>query len=295
VLDADTANEMDDLYAIAHGVLSAPTMNEFVVTGLTSAHFNNVQLLTDERWHIYPTAGIDPVGLSQDLNEALLAALGREDLPHPLGCDRIVGYSWGYYEGAPIPDAPAVRFLIDQARRQPAGTKLDVLVLGPVTNVAAALLHAPEIAPRLRVHVLSMRYDFATGAWNKNSFNARNDINGLDLLLDNTEVELIVMPGNVARALQFRHAESLARLDPDDPLERLLRERWAEVDAGDSWIMWDLALVAAYLDPQLATTVRVPGPPENTPRTLRVYDSIDAEAIETAFWQVLASPRQGGS
>jgi len=283
ILDADTGNEMDDLYAIVRAVRSP----ELEVAALYSAHFNNVQLLTDDKWHIYPTEDIDTVAISQRINEHLLRLMGREEIPHPRGCDRMLGFAWGPPKRAPGPPSPAIDHLIREARALPEGEKLDVVVLGAVTNVAAALHKAPAIAPRLRCHIISMRYDTERGVWNKNSFNARNDLNGLDLLLARRDLELRVMPGNVSAALKFQRRVALERLDPEVELEAFLRKRWDQVSAGREWIMWDLALVEALIDPSLATTRTVPAPPENGGRPLEVYHSIDAAAMERAFWESL--------
>lgn len=284
IVDADTGNEMDDLYAIVRAVMA----EDFNVLGVNSAHFNNPQLLTDSLWHIYPTKDINTVGISQDLNEELLMALDMEEIPHPLGADRMLGYAWGYYEGAPIPEAPAVNFIIEQAEKMPAGRKLSVACLGAVTNVAAALETRPSIVSKLKVYLLGMQYDPVTGIWNKNSFNARNDINGLDQLLSNEDLELYVMPPSTARALQFDHQESLKKLSKlDHPVSEILARRWAEVSAGDSWIMWDLALIEAMLNPETATLQRRAAPPENGARPISVYVDIDEEQIEALFWDTL--------
>ncbi|MCF8227258.1 MAG: nucleoside hydrolase [Bacteroidales bacterium] len=209
-----------------------------------------------------------------------------EYIPHPIGCDRMVGYAWGYYPGAPVPVSDGVDFIIRKAESASPADKLNIVVLGAVTNVAAAILHAPEIANKLRVFILNMKYDVTTGAWNKNSFNARNDINGLDVLLDNKALELIVMPGNVARELTFTREDTRKRLsDCPGKLSDILWERWDHVRAGDTWIMWDLALVQAILNPEYATIIYGPSPPENTGGKIGIYTDIDADKMRKDFWR----------
>lgn len=290
ILDADTGNEMDDLYAIAGALAS----DRGELIGITSAHFNNVQLLTDSVWHIYPVENINTLKISQDLNEKILANLGRTDIPLPEGCDRMVGYSWGYYEGAPVPESPAVDFIIEQALKTPSGEKLAVIILGPVTNVAAAVLKSPEIIEKICVYALTMRYDPLLNAWNKNSFNARNDINGLDVLLNSRALEMYVIPGNVSSRMVFQREETLKRLaSMDHPLAELLARRWEEVSAGDSWIMWDVALVEAFLNPRFAVTETLEGPPENGFRPLQVYVDINVEEMQSCFWKKLERMMSG--
>jgi len=283
ILDADTGNEMDDLYAIVQ-MAKEKSVN---LIGLTSAHFNNVQLLTDSIWHIYPTENINTVQISQDLNEQLLSQLNLTDIPAPPGCDRMVGYAWGFYPGAPIPNAPAVEFIIEKARQYTPENKLDIICLGAVTNLAAAVLRAPEIVNNIRAHLLTMKYD-DKGNWNKNSFNARNDINGLDVVLNEEDLELVIIPGQVSRKLVFNREETIEKLEQSNlPAKEMLIRRWDEVSAGKTWIMWDLALVQAYIDPSAATFKTLPGPPENGSRPVKVITDIDSDQIKKAFWDTL--------
>ncbi|TAG52799.1 MAG: nucleoside hydrolase, partial [Cytophagales bacterium] len=64
-LDADTGNEMDDLYAIVR-LVKEPSID---LVGLSSAHFNNADLLVFEKWNGYNAKGLNTVAESQRLNE----------------------------------------------------------------------------------------------------------------------------------------------------------------------------------------------------------------------------------
>ena len=157
-----------------------------------------------------------------------------------------------------------------------------------MTNVASAVTTAPDIAPNIRCYLLGMRYDFSKAAWDKSEFNARNGINGLNELLNNEQIELVVMPANVAQQLQFEREKSLNKLaDSNSKSAPILARRWDEVNAENSWIMWDLALVEAIIQPKLATLTKRLTPPENTTRFIQVYQKIDAEKMEAAFWEKL--------
>ncbi|MEQ8705443.1 MAG: nucleoside hydrolase [Phaeodactylibacter sp.] len=286
ILDADTGNEMDDLYAIARAL----SPDGLKVLSLQSAHFNNVQLLTDPYWNSYPTDSINTLEISQGLNEQLKAECGQWMLPALSGCDQMLGFAWGYYPGAPVPSSPATRFIIEQARKASPDAKLPVICLGASTNVAAALAVAPEIAGNLKVYLLGARYDAKTKAWDKNEFNIRNDLNAFDLLLNHKDLELWVMPANVARALTFQRAATFQQIKScSTPLCRRLTSRWEEVGAGTSWIMWDLALIEAVIHPEFATSKSVRTPPENTRRRVKVYTQINAPAMEANFWEALLS------
>lgn len=287
IIDADTGNEMDDLYAIARAL--AP--DGLKVLALQSAHFNNPQLLTDPNWHIYPTEDINTVAISQYLNEQLTIDCRQWMIPKLRGCDRMLGYAWGFYEGAPIPRSPATQFIIDHARKASPDDKLNIICLGASTNVASALALRPELAANMRVYLLAAKYDTKSKAWNKNSFNVRNDLNAFDLLLNSEDLELWIMPGNIARQLTFSRSEASDMLNncASSALCRRLGRRWGEVSAGKEWIMWDLALVQALITPELASYERVKTPPENTKRKIHVYTEIDAPAMRAAFWEALLS------
>jgi hypothetical protein len=46
-------------------------------------------------------------------------------------------------------------------------------------------------------------------------------------------------------------------------------------------------LVEAYLRPDLSRMETVSTPPENKQRTIRVYTSLDEQALSEDFWRVL--------
>lgn len=85
--DADTGNEMDDLYAIVRLIKAS----QIELMGLSSAHYNNPDLLVFEKWNAYDTKGLNTLAESQRLNEQILKALGRLHIVHPLGADRKIG------------------------------------------------------------------------------------------------------------------------------------------------------------------------------------------------------------
>jgi inosine-uridine nucleoside N-ribohydrolase len=282
IVDADTGNEMDDFYAITSALLD----KELEVKALISAHFNNDQLLTDSVWHIYPTEDINTVQISQDENIKLLESLNKIDIPHPIGCDRMVGYAWGYYPGAPVPSSPGVDYIISQAKNVKNGKKLNIVCLGAVTNVAAAILTDTSIAKNIRLYALNMKYDIEKEIWDKNSFNARNDINGLDVILNNKDLEIYIMPGNVSRKMKFKRQESIKKLtNLNHPIAKILSKRWDEVNAGNSWIMWDLALIEAISKPNLAHLEKTNTPPENVTQKIGVYTDIEASKMKKRFWE----------
>ncbi len=270
LLDADTANEIDDLYAIAY--LLEEEGIDWV--GLNSAQW----------FHQY--SGDSTARQSQRLNEDLLTLAGRTDLPHPLGADSIMGMPWGGY--APR-NSPAAQFIIEQARGADAGAeKLTVMCIGAGTNLASALALAPDITDKIRAYVLGFQYDTATGVWNKDEFNIRRDLNAANYLLNAEGLELHVMPTSTAIQYQFTRDSAFAHLARSGPIGAYLKDRWHTfAPEAERWTMWDVALLQAFLRPEQATEIEVTTPPENVRRTIWLYTDIDEAAMAQDFWHRL--------
>ncbi|GAB2479472.1 nucleoside hydrolase [Algoriphagus taiwanensis] len=283
-LDSDTGNEMDDLYAIAY-LVKVPGID---LIGLSSAHFNNADLNVFEKWNAYETATLKPVEESQRLNEEILAAMGRMDIPHPLGADRQIGRAWGQQDPR---DSPAAQAIIAEARKMKGEEKLHVLTLGAMTNVATALILAPDIKDKIRLFSLGSWYTPESRAWNKSEFNIRCDLNAFDYLLNLEGLDFTIMTTTTSFALKFDRDETYARLDENVAIEKILADRWRVHNPQDKTrVMWDLALVMAYIHPEWATVSPVMTPPENTPRVVQVYTEIDADKMREEFWRLLKTP-----
>ena len=280
-LDADTGNEMDDLYAIVR-LVKEPAIE---LVGLSSAHFNNPDLLVFEKWNAYESKGLNTVAESQRLNEQILKALGRLDIPHPIGADRQIGRAWGQQDPR---DSEAAQAIIKAVKNLPEGEILDILTIGAMTNLASALILAPEIKSKIRCFALGAQYDPKTKIWNKNEFNIRNDLNAFDFLLNLEGLDLTMMCLQAALPLQFKRDDTYARLNEADETEKILEDRWREQNPQDETrVMWDLALVEAYLRPDLTKIETVTTPPENQQRTIKAYVKIDEKALADDFWRVL--------
>ena len=280
-LDADTGNEMDDLYAILR-LVKDPSVE---LIGLSSAHFNNPDLLVFDKWNAYDTKGLNTVEDSQRLNEQILKALERLDIAHPLGADRQIGRAWGQQDAR---DSEAAQAIIAAVKTLHEGEKLDILTIGAMTNLASALILAPEIKSRIRCFALGAQYDPQTRVWNKNEFNIRNDLNAFDYLLNLEGLDLTMLCLQTALPLQFKREDTYSKLDESIEAEKILEDRWREQNPQDATrVMWDLALVEAYLKPALAQIETVQTPPENKQRTIKAYIKIDEKALADDFWKVL--------
>lgn len=286
ILDADTANEMDDFYAIVQAVLTP----EMELISLNSAHFNSTQIYTDSIWNGNRVTNFNTVSVSQAYNEELLQKLGRLDIPHPLGCNRRLGFPWGYYPSAIIPKSPAVDFIISEAKKASPQKKLKVVCIGASTNLAAAIETDSTIAKNIHAFLLGARFNKETNVWNKSEFNIQRDLNAFDALLNNPKLEMTVMPITTARPYVFQKTETLKRMYAmNHPVPKLLGDIWTKINAAEERVMWDVALVIALQKPNLATLEERPSPPENNRQTLHVYTAIDLEGMYSYFWNTLES------
>ena len=111
IIDADTANEIDDIFAIARAV-KAP---ELELLGLTAAQF-----------HTSPLASANTAQESQTLNEQIMRLLKAEEIPLLLG-------SKGPLEQVVAKSSPASNFIVQQAKNYSPEHPLHLVILGSCT------------------------------------------------------------------------------------------------------------------------------------------------------------------
>jgi purine nucleosidase len=275
VVDSDTANEVDDMWAIVRA---------FAETSFEVKALNSVQ------W-THRLSPLQTVGESQRLNEDLLRLMGRQDVPCPLGSEMIMGKPWGGEEPA---QSPAAHLMIRLAKALPEGKKLTVIGIGAATNIASAIKLAPEITPKLSCYILSARYDHAAQVWNKDEFNTRMDLNAANFLFNCEGLELHVMPINVLFGYKFDLEESLTLFGGRSPLWDYVAARWPSNSPNvKQRILWDLALMQAIVKPELAEEKEVLTPPENKQRKIWVYNKINVEGMKQDWVQTVEqTPRK---
>jgi purine nucleosidase len=270
IIDADTANEVDDLYAIVRALI-APELD---VRGLSSVQWQSSHYAT-------PNTLED----SQRLNEVLLSLLNMSHIPHPRGAANRL-----YDFGADVAQHSAAAYhIIREAQNMPEGERLTVLALGALTNVASALLIEPSIAKKISLYHLGTSYDFHRQVWNKIDFNCVMDIQAINVVLNAEELDTHILPMNIAFSFQFPHKEMKQRLDASVPVLEFLLHRWYNHMDGARMkrVLWDLALVELFLNPEWGTEVQVTTPPENTQRKVSVYQWFDVDKTQEDFYEAV--------
>ncbi|MEX0323277.1 MAG: nucleoside hydrolase [Puniceicoccaceae bacterium] len=267
ILDADTGNEVDDPYAIVRALIE-PSWN--------------IIALNATQWQTSHWAEPQSMENSHRVNQLLLGHMGIHVKTRRGGIARM--FDWG----DKAQHSAAAYEIIKQAKKMPAGEKLNVVALGALTNVGSAIYIDPSIESKIRLYWLGTSYDFAEGIMGRTDFNCVMDIQAVDVLL-HSEVEMHVMPHTVALAMDFTYEETEQQLRGKHPVGDFLCDRWNNHLDGlrkMRWI-WDLALIEAMLHPEWSEQVDIRTSKDNGNRIIHYYKSIDGKKMKAEFFQKL--------
>jgi inosine-uridine nucleoside N-ribohydrolase len=296
VIDTDTANEIDDQFALAWALQSPDVLDveAVLVEPYSFAHLRE-QLLEADAALDLPEPGEAQSGLVDSFSgwAARLRAVGTDvrNIPFPGPAE---GVEEGYHEavrvyekvglpadgkvfvGSPryLPsvdepvDSPAADRLIELAMA-PADDPLYVVAIGCVTNVAAAILKQPEIINRIVV-LWTAGYPSWSPRSNLGSLNLDQDVAAAHVLFD-SGVPLMYFPGFYIGAqlrLSLPEMESWVRgkgaigdylyhLYTNNPLHA---QRGIPDHFGRTWVIWDMITIAWLIEPGWVPTELVATP-----------------------------------
>ncbi len=267
ILDADTGNEVDDLYAISRAVLEPGW---------------KVLALNATQWQAAHWAVEKTMEESYRLNEVLLSYLGKSgEIKSLRGAeDRL--FDWGNLEQA----SSAAYQIITEANKLKDNERLKIVALGALTNVASAILMEPSIENKIELYWLGTSYNFDEDVLKKTDFNCVMDIQAVDVLF-NSKVEMHIIPVNVASSMLFSFDELKQKLVGKHPLFDFLIHRWYNhIDGGRyERTIWDLSIVDALIFPEKVTEVKIRTSKENGNRDVFYYKTIDAAFFKQEFYQ----------
>lgn len=280
IIDTDTKNEADDQFAVIYALMS-PKLN---VKGIVATHFgkdrfeNSMEESYKELNKILDYAGFH-VPTYKGSKEALMV----KDTPS--------------YFGNEIPyDNEGVQFIIESAMK--ATKPIYIAVMGPLTNVASALLIKPEIASKLII------------VWNGGGiypegeieFNLVNDIAAANVVF-RSDVTLWQIPTNVYCKPRISLAEMQVKVRPYGKIGRYLFEEvirfleemkdYKNWPPGESLDICDLTTIGLLLEEHKYCYRRVQAPyitenmtyiKRDNNRYIRVYEDIDARYIIEDFF-----------
>lgn len=272
IINSDVKNEADDQFAIVHALLS----HTLDVRGVIPAHFGThrtTESLAESR------AELDLVRGLLDLDREVPTADGA---PTAL-----------VDENTPI-DSPGARLIIEEARRSEAGP-LFIAFLGPLTDMASALLLAPDIADTdtTVIWIGGPPYGdlVSVGSWPE--FNLRNDIASANVVFD-SGIRLWQVPSNIYRQVNVGYAELEARVEPHGELGRYLAQQVVDFNsqfhrvAVESRSLGDSPAIALMIDPFCAAMRRQSGvrftadghyEPADPEREILVVESVDVRFL----------------
>jgi len=242
VLDTDTYNEIDDQFALVQAMLSP---DRIALEAIYAAPFHNDR----------STGPGDGMELSFGEIQALLKRLpGIEKPAVKRGVTEYVGPEKRARR------APAVDDLIRRARMSSLSNPLYVIAIGAISNVASALIKAPDIIDRTVVVWLGGN----TLEWpSQREFNLKQDVGGAQLLFD-SGVPLVILPCmGVVSHLHSTVPEIERYVEPHGEIGKFLAMRFKEYATDHTgWAkeIWDMAAVAWLLDDSWAPSVLVPTP-----------------------------------
>ena len=249
VLDCDTANEIDDQFAIAH-TLGQPE-GKLDIRGVVSVHNTTAH-------------GPGSRDLYQKEAEKIVTLCGS-NVPCILGAHEPMH--------TPTESVPSdgLDFLVEEARRGP----LTVVATGPATDVASLALVAPELMENVRAVWLGGFGDeehYGSYERRMSELNGRADIAAWRSLFEG-RLDLLLVPGWPAAAKIVVEAASFAAelrglgRAVSDYLAEIL-ERWTVERGGEMGrqrkILWDVACTAAVVDPPSVTVEKFAVPELDT-------------------------------
>ncbi len=236
IIDTDAKNEADDQYAVAHALLS----EKLNVMGIVASHFSERRV-----------SGSMHASYEECLKMADLLEYPRDHI--------FMGNQFALNDLSEYEESEGVRFIIDAAHK--SRTKLNIAVLGPLTNVAAALLKDESIADNIAVYYTGGRINHENGEIVIEA-NSRNDIKAFNIVMDKCK-ELYLVPMEEYMRLSVSISELEYRLSGKNHLADYLFNELVEVNnearsfaQGESWVLGDSTVIGALLNSRCCESIK---------------------------------------
>ncbi|RCK69654.1 nucleoside hydrolase [Desertihabitans brevis] len=285
IIDTDAKNEADDQYAIVHALLS-PTLD---VRGVVPAHFGTErtdQSLAESRAEV----------------DLLLDLLGRPDVVVADGAAAAIP------DEATPADSPGARLIVEESRLATPDDPLFVTFLGPLTDMASAILLDPEIVhrPVVVVWIGGMGYD-VDWAYPGIEFNLRNDIPAANVVFD-SGITLWQVPAPVYSMVSVGYAELEEKIGGTSPLADYLICQLVEWNAShhgepiEHRSLGDSPAISLVLNPRGGVARTRPSPRfsreggylPGAGHPVKVFDTVDVRyLLEDMFAKIRRFGREG--
>ncbi len=275
ILNTDAKNEADDQYTIVHALLT-PT---FDLHGIIPAHFGSIKSKTSLRdSHDEVVKILDLMGL---WNRVRVEPGAEGSMPN---------------ETTPMASAGA-RLIIEEGMKDDP-RPLYVAFLGPLTDMAAALLMEPRLNERNICVVWIGGGQWPVGG---REYNLSNDIHAANVVMK-SKVQLWQIPISVYRMMAVSYAELMERVYDKGAIGKYLVEQLIDwnlrMHAGpiEHRSLGDTPALSVILNPNGGISEWLPAPEFNNlmnyvhtgaNRPIKVYHSIDVRYILEDFYAKL--------
>jgi inosine-uridine nucleoside N-ribohydrolase len=206
ILDTDPG--IDDALAI----LLLATLPEVDLQAITVTHGNTtVDKCLANALKIATLAGLDDVPIARGAAEPLIQKLTVAEETHG---DTGLGYAVLPNSSLPVAECKAFELMIDLIHRHPH--EITVLCIGPMTNLATAILNDPTIIPLIKnVDSMAGSFEFAGNASPTAEYNVFCDPEAYQIVV-NSGIPLSIVPLDVTYQCIFTtdHLERLKNIKP---------------------------------------------------------------------------------
>lgn len=281
IINTDAKNEADDQYAIVQALLTP----SFDLHGIIPAHFGAIKSKTSLK------DSADEVHKILDLMDLSGQVRVADGAGGPIPDER-----------TPVPSAGAEMILREAMKDDPR--PLHVAFLGPLTDMASAILMEPRIARR-NVRVVWI----GGGHWpvGGREYNLSNDITGANVVF-RSGIEVWQIPMTVYRMMAVGYAELHERVYDKGAIGKYLVEQlidWnTRMVAGpiEHRSLGDSPAIGVMMYPDCGRWEYRPGPEWNdlmnyvqtgNNRPCRVYETVDVRFIQEDFFAKLSRFARG--
>lgn len=278
ITDTDAKNEADDHYAIVHALLS-PKFDNIAVIG---AHFGKERIVNSMEASYQEIIKILDL---MDFDSSLAYRGAEEALPD---------------EKNPVVSEGA-ELIIKEALKEDS-RPLYVTFMGPLTDLASAILMEPKIQGRLTAIWIGGG-SYPNGG---REYNLSNDINAANVVMK-SKVDLWQIPQNVYQYILVSLVELENRVKPYGKLGNYLYTQLVEhaltpaavsskLRTGEAWILGDSPAVGVILAQHDFRYKMIPAPEitsdmyyvhKGNNRAIKVYDYVDSRFILEDFYAKL--------
>ncbi|HTG67696.1 MAG TPA: nucleoside hydrolase [Candidatus Udaeobacter sp.] len=282
IINTDAKNEADDQFAIVHALLTP----RFKIKGIIAAQFEKTASMMNRK---------DTMQQSYDEIQKVLSIMDLQgQVPVYKGAAKALEK-----ETDPRISEGAEAIVLEALKDDPL--PLYVVFLGPLTDMASALLMEPSIADKLTVIWIGGGH-YPEGGW---EYNLLNDIDSTNVVFD-SKVELWQVPHTVYTTMRVSIAELAYKVKPYGEIGNYLYQQlidfnnWAAEafqnspwPKGEMWSLGDSPAISLLLDEHDYGYEIKPAPRitedmyyvhDQKERMIRVYHYVDARfTLEDMF------------